>query len=806
MTPRRPLRRALSALVAITLLCSSASSAWAIGLMIPNDRGERPFDVESHRVQVTINNTAAVTTIEQVFKNQTNRPLEATFVFPIPEGATVSDFSLWIEGEKTKGAVLEKDEARAIYESIVRRVEDPGLIEYIDGKIFQASIFPIPAGGTQKMEIKFGQVLQKRGGLYRYHYPLSVGGEYVTAKTEKDFTLSVKASGPVPITTLYSPTHAISTHRESDREVTLGTEEMYASLDRDFELYVGHSEQDIGLSLLTHDPDGDGGEEGYFMLALAPGIENEAHDEIGQTFTFVMDTSGSMAGEKIEQAKKTLKFCLERLRPQDTFNVVLFSTVVEKLFDDPVSADRVNIRQGLEFVRDLKPAGGTAIGPAVETVFEQTTRADQPHQVIFVTDGIPTIGQIEASDILEILRSERETHKARLFTFGVGFDVNAPLLDGMASETRGRSDYIKPGEALEEAVAALYARISAPVLTDIELDLGQARVYDMYPSPIPDLFKGDQIVLFGRYRQGFGSSIRVTGQLGGEQREYKFGEDEEEASGSATAGREGGASAAAPWLDETYSEPLEFLPKLWATRKVGFLLAQIRMNGDQEELKTEVIRLAKKFGLVTPYTSYLAVDDSELERAAPPRSDGVMTFQGGGERGGGGGMAKPRTISSGKKVKVKSSLSSGKKVKMSKGKGVQPRPDIDIAARGAKRREAFAESFGGFSEAVGEESVAASEATREYKESEQVRDESGSTRRWIAGKTFDLNEEGVWVEEGVEDIAAAHIERVEAYSGRYFELLRAHRELGKFLKLGERLVVRLEGETYRFVEADTSGE
>ena len=804
MTPHRPLRRALSALVAITLLCSSASSAWAIGLMIPNDRSERPFDVESHRVQVTINNTAAVTTIEQVFKNQTDRPLEATFVFPIPEGATVSDFSLWIEGKKTKGAVLEKDEARAIYESIVRRVEDPGLIEYIDGKIFQASIFPIPAGGTQKMEIKFGQVLQKRGGLYRYHYPLSVGGEYVTAKTEKDFTLSVKASGPVPITTLYSPTHAISTHRESDKEVTLGTEEMYASLDRDFELYVGHSEQDIGLSLLTHDPDGDGGEEGYFMLALAPGIKAEAHDEIGQTFTFVMDTSGSMAGEKIEQARETLKFCLERLKPQDTFNVVLFSTVVEKLFEDPVSANRVNVQQGLKFVKDLKPAGGTAIGPAVETVFEQTTRADQPHQVIFVTDGIPTIGLVEASDILELLGSEKEAHKARLFTFGVGFDVNAPLLDKMASETRGRSDYIKPGEALEEAVAALYARISAPVLTDIELDLGQARVYDMYPSPIPDLFKGDQIVLFGRYRQGFGSSIRVTGQLGGEQREYKFGEDEEEASGSATAGREGGASAAAPWLDETYSEPLEFLPKLWATRKVGFLLAQIRMNGDQEELKAEVIRLAKTFGLVTPYTSYLAVDDSELERAAPPRStrgdqdESSITFHGGGERGGGRGVAKPRVTSSRKKSKVK--------VKMSKGGGVEPQPKPDLAAQGAKRREAFAESFGGFSEEVGEESVAASEATREYKESEQVRDESGSTRRWIAGKTFDLNEEGVWVEEGVEEISAEHIERVEAYSERYFELLRAHRELGKFLKLGERVVVSLEGETYRFVEADTSGE
>ncbi len=764
---------ALTLCASALLLIASTSSASAIGLMLPKDTDVRPFDVESHRVEVTINNTAAVTTIEQVFRNHTSRPMEATFVFPIPEGATVSDFSLWINGKKTSGAVLEKDEARAIYESIVRRVEDPGLIEYLDGTLFRASIFPIPAGGTQKLEIKFGQVLEKSGGLYRYHYPLSVGQDYVTAKTEKDFTLTAKVNGPIPITTVYSPSHKISTHRKSDTEVVLGTEEMYATLDRDFELYLGHSNQDIGLNIMTHDPDGDGAEDGYFMLALAPRVEVAAHEEIGQTFTFVMDTSGSMAGDKIEQARETLEFCLKRLRPQDTFNVIRFSTDVEALFDHPVEATSRHIDMGVAFAEALSPAGGTAIGPAMERVFEQKTRKDQPHQVIFVTDGIPTVGETEPGEILEMVRARHG--KTRIFAFGVGYDVNTSLLDGMAASARGRSDYVKPNEELESAVSALYTRISSPVLTDIKIDFGDARIYDMYPTPIPDLFRGDQVVLFGRFRSGFSSPITVTGMAGLEEKSYTFGKKK----GSKRTGKR----VTTPSAD--YEAPMEFLPKLWATRKVGYLLEQIRLNGEQDELKDEVIRLAKTFGLVTPYTSYLAVDDSEfdnrrfddrrpVEPDMEPAEDQLMdstTSSGEGRIGGGRGWG------FGKKRRAHKSSNK----------------DAPAARAPAKQ-----EAFKGFGNDVGEESVAASEATRDYKETERIGLDDGQiSRQWIAGRTFEWTD-GYWVEDGLSATGKKVVE-VEAYSTKYFDLLKKHRELGKALKLGPQLVIELDGVTYRFV-------
>lgn len=747
------------------------AQASAIGLIIPNRSGVRPFDVESHRVEVTITNNAAVTKVTQVFKNNSNRPLEGKFVFPLPRGATVSDFSLWINGKKTKGAVLDKKQARQMYESIVRRTRDPGLVEYMDGRLFQASIFPIPAGGTQKLELKFAQVLTRRGGLYRYSYPVAAGSEYVTAKTDKDFTLTVNVQSPIPITTAYSPTHKVSLQRNGAKKLLVGTEEFGAELDKDFELYVGYSKSNIGMNVMTWDPDGDGGADPYFMMAIAPRVDSKAHDEIGQTYTFVMDTSGSMNGDKIEQARKTLDYCLKHLKAQDHFNVVRFSTGVETLFDAPVEATDDAKKRGVAFANGLQAAGGTAISAALEKALAQEPAAGQPHQIIFVTDGIPTVGETRAPTILQDARDKLGRHD-RLFTFGVGFDVNTRLLDGLASDGRGRSDYVKPGSSMEDAVSALYDRISAPVLSDIQIDYGGAKAYDVYPNPTPDLFQGDQIVLFGRYKKSFKKAIQIKGKTAGQPKKYSFG---------------GGDDGAKKDEDATEYDttPLEFIPKLWATRKVGFLLEQIRLNGENKELKEEVVRLAKKFGLVTPYTSYLAVDDSELQqrnnrnnqvqrrdfRRRPQLDQDLGSANSFGVQGhsrGGGGEAGSTAD--------------------------ETAPPPRTRHHRSRPKKSAKDSFSGFGKATGQGAVAASEATRELKEAERVAEESESTRQWVGGKTFALTK-GVWVEEGLK--ADAKATKVTMYSTKYFALVRKHPELGKIAKLGDKVLVKLGGTVYR---------
>lgn len=737
------MKNVLAALTLAVIAMASAPAA-AIGLLIPNDQSVAPFAVESHRATVVITNNAAVTTVEQVFRNNTDRPMEAVFVFPIPEGGTVSDFNLWIEGKKTPGAVLEKDEARRIYESIVRRVRDPGLVEYIDGKLFRASIFPIPPRGTQKLEIKFGQVLEPRGGLYRYRYPLAAGKDYVTAKTNQDFTLTATVNSSIPITTVYSPSHKIDTLRKKPGLVSAGVEELQASLDRDFDLFLGYSEKDIGVNLMTHDPDADGEENGYFMLAIAPKVDAAAAQEIGQTFTFVMDTSGSMAGEKIEQARETLAFCIQRLKPQDHFNVVRFSTDVESLYPNPKPATKEAIKEATAFARAIEPAGGTAIEPALAAALKQQLPANKPHQIIFVTDGLPTVGTTGNAAILASVDASKPKN-TRIFTFGVGFTVNTMLLDAIADKGRGRSDYVKPEESMEEAVAALYTRISSPVLTDITVEYGGARVYDVYPAQMPDLFRGDQLVLFGRQRSDFNKPIVVRGRVGSETREFTYG---------------GGSGAKALALDEKSSAPLEFMPKLWATRKVGFLLDQIRLNGRQPELETEVITLAKKFGLVTPYTSYLAVDDSEFQNGpqipteVQPRDE---TFGGGGR--GDGAMNAPMAAQA-------------------------PRREAEEKARAFKDFEADS----------GEGAVAAAEATRDYKESNTVKG-NATSRQFVANRSFEWKA-NAWVQEGVDATKATEI---KAFSKEYFELLKKHPELKAVMKLGDRVVVRVDKKSYRIV-------
>lgn len=751
------------------------TDAHALGLLIPKNTKVRPFDVESHRVNVTITNTAALTKITQVFRNHTNGPMEATFVFPIPEGATVSNFSLWINGKKTPGAVLEKKQARRIYESIVRRVQDPGLVEYMDGKLFRAQIFPIPAKGTQKLEIQFGQVLKKQGSMYRYSYPLRVGKDYVTAKTQKDFTLTAKIHTPIPLTTVYSPSHKVSLHRKNKQEMVLGTEKMYAKLDQDFELFFGMSKKDIGLNVMTHDTDGDGGENGYFMMALAPRVDVAAHQEIGQTFTFVMDTSGSMAGPKMDQARKTLAYCLSRLKPQDHFNVIRFSTDVEALHNKPVAATADAKKKAIAFAKELQPAGGTAIEPALKLAVGQKVPKHQPHQVIFVTDGIPTVGQTDPAQILKMIKTKRNV-KTRLFTFGVGYDVNTNLLDGIAAASRGRADYVKPTENMETAVAALYTRISSPVLTNIKLNFNGARIYDMYPKQLPDLFRGDQIVIFGRYRGNFAKKISVSGQAGTEAKVYNFG------------GNKASASKAKSRIkpDESFLKPLEFLPKLWATRKVGYLLEQIRLNGEQKELKTEVIRLAKKFGLVTPYTSYLAVDDSEFQQPTPtqptPRPDRPTdTFMRGQTQG----------VEESKNEDASNKRSSRTRTKRRvKAKKLDLKNSAPAAAQ---------ESFKDFSASSGKGAVDASLRTREYKEKATVTSERQISRRYIAGRTFIL-QKGYWVQNGVKT-SGKKVVVVEAYSTKFFNLLRKHRELRSIAKLGQRIYVKLDGRIYKIVPA-----
>lgn len=716
-------------------------------MLVPTDRGLPPLAIKSHTVNMNITDQAGVTRIEQVFVNHTDRQLEATFYFPVPPGATVSDFSLWINGRKTKGAVLEKDKARAIYEGIVRRTEDPGLIEYMDGSIFQARIFPVPARGEQKVEIAFAQVLDKSGSVRRMLYPLKTGRQ--AARLMQEFTLVAKVSSRAAIKTVYSPSHKIAVKRTSDHEVTVSMEETGADLERDFLLYMSTDDDDIGMTVLSHDADGAGGDDGHFMMVLTPTLEVDEAKLPGNALTFVIDTSGSMAGEKMDQARDALRHCLNKLRPQDTFNVIRFSTDVESLFAAPSPADRDAIKKGLAFVDQMEAAGGTSIDDALTEALKARPGDGRGHMVIFMTDGRPTVGETDVAQIIKNV-DQRNGAKARVFTFGVGFEVNTTLLDSVAREQRGVADYVRPNEDIEVKVSALYNKIAYPVMTNLSIDYGGARVYDVYPRQMPDLFRGGQVVVLGRNRTALPSTLKLSGQYAGRAVTLTFGEE-----------------ARGPVGDDA-SKAHDFIPRIWATRKVGYLLDAIRAQGEQAELRDEVIRLARKYGLVTPYTSYLAVDDSELEPQPrpprPPRREPWVEgdVMDGSASGGGRGMRDAPAAAARPKVAEKSRRDSRRR-----------------ESTLAKRKALEAES--------GEDAVESSLATEELKKAESQSDAGSLRTRFVDGRLF-VFQGGVWRQDGVTGAPAV---RVKSMSAAYFALLKARPEVRGYLALGQRVILKV---------------
>jgi len=584
-------RTLLIGLVALLGAASVASTASAHGVLIPRDVNLGPLSVKYQRVTIDVKEGTSVTKVEQVFVNHTRRPLEATYLFPVPEGAAITDFRLMINGKMQRGEVLEKGKAERIYTDIVRRVKDPGIVDWMKPTLFRTRVFPVPPGGEQKFSMTYSQTLPFSSGTYKLSYPLRTAAQKAM-RTLQDFTLTVNIKHSVPIKSVYSPTHRVAVSRKGDHKAIIGFEGDRVALDKDFLLYFGVSSKRVGMSLLTHRKPG---EPGYFLLTAAPKNTFDTREIQGKAITFVLDTSGSMNGKKLDHAKKALIWSLRKLGSDDRFNVVRFSSDVEGLSPSLLTANKNNIARAISFVKGFEAAGGTAIDDALRAAFKVDSGKKTRHMVVFITDGKPTIGETNIKQILGNAKAAN-TRQARVFPFGVGEQINAHLLDKLASTHHGTTEYVKPNEDIEVAIGSLYNKIAYPVLSDVGLDLRGARAFAMLPKAPDDLFKGQQILVVGRYRGNGNKLVRLTGNLGAAAQSYDFEGD-----------------------FPTQNEDNAFIAQLWAYRQVGFLLDQVRLNGETAELKQEIIQLAKKFGIVTPYTSYLVVEDQPIRVGPRPR-------------------------------------------------------------------------------------------------------------------------------------------------------------------------------------------
>jgi len=554
--------------------------------IMPTRPAHSPITLERQQVTASIDEQVARTTIEQVFHNPNSRQVEGTFLFPVPKGAQLDGFTLQINGQRKEAELLASGKAQKIYEDIVRSMKDPGLLQYAGRDLYKIRIFPFPARGNRTITLSYTQVLKSDSGIISYSAPLSAGRHSSTPP--KSMSLEVQLRTKRDLKSIWSPSHDVNIKRQG-RSADIAFKLTNENSKSDFQLLYSADDSEVGASLLTHRI---GDQDGYFLLLLSPGSVTKKDTVMPKDVTFVLDTSGSMAGEKIKQARKALAFCVENLNPEDRFEILRFATEVEPLFDGLAKANRQNRTRAERFIDDMKPIGSTAIDDALQQALSlRPDDSGRPYVVIFLTDGRPTIGVTREDEIVaNVIRNN--SNLTRIFTFGLGTDVNTHLLDRITGETRAFSQYVLPNEDLEVKLSSFFTRIKNPAMSDLKLAFpDEVRTSKSYPRDVPDLFKGDQLMVIGRYRGNAKGTLRLTGIVNGGKQSKDFEVKFPKRSGKHS-----------------------FLPRLWATRRVGYLLDELRIHGQNPELKQEVTQLARQYGIVTPYTAYLIVEDERRQR------------------------------------------------------------------------------------------------------------------------------------------------------------------------------------------------
>lgn len=495
---------------------------------------------------------------------------EGRIVFPVPSGSSVTDLVLSGGPETLEGKLLDADDATRIYEDIVRRLIDPALLRSLEGDLYEVRAFPVPAGETRQVSFTVTTPLLAEGEQAVVEVPWSrMSPRPATGQVNVDVDV------PWEVRSALAPGFDMDEERIADGEIGLGWESPSSwSPDTNFRLYLSGGEGLIDTRLL---PFREEAEDGYFSLLFSPIIELD--ESVARDVVLVLDRSGSMEGDKMEQAITAAEYVLSNLGPDDRFAVVDFSRYVRTADAELRPAE--DAQMGIDYVRGLAAGGNTNISGALERGMEFLD-GERPGTVIFLTDGLATVGIESADGILEV--AERAApDRTQLFAFGVGYDVDTMLLDALANTFTGNSYYVSPEERIDTEVARLWEQVSTPVLTDVSIGIEGVDTWDLAPAEIPGIFAGNQTLLTGRYDGSGEASVTVTGNSAQGPETFVY-------------------DVMFPERDE--SDPT--IAQLWGQRRVSDLLTELRLEGARDSLIEEIVDVANQFGIVTPYTAYLA--------------------------------------------------------------------------------------------------------------------------------------------------------------------------------------------------------
>lgn len=563
--------------------------------------------IQRHHMKINIKNQLTTTKVDQIFVNPNDFEVNGMYIFPVPDDAVISKFALSIDGELVNGELLSQEQAHRIYRDSARYGGNRAILEHLGTRAYVAKVPGIPAYGERRVQFAYSQIISTDSDLTKYTYPLSlaksasglIGNLHIEMEIESDDALRA----------MHSPSHEVTIDRKNDHHVHVSYEGTDVDPDDDFLCYYAVSDENFGITLLTHRADEK--EDGYFMLLVSPKYEVKQTEIIEKDFIFVLDRSGSMSGRKVEQAKEALRFCVENLNQGDQFNLILFNEDITSLTDrlsrgeewfggerwpdsTLLSNKLIDVKNGREkafaFIDGIEGRGMTNINDALLTALAENPDPNRPRIIVFLTDGRPTVGVTNAARILENV-AKANKNQSRIFVFGVGYDVNDHLLDKMAADNGGTRNYVTPNEDIEDAVSSLFRKMNEPVLVDVGIIFGQIRTKEITPKNLPDLFREEQLTILGRY-EGHGDTIlKLRGIIGSEQHEFS---------------------------KEVHFSELEtdndFLPHLWAQGRIAELVDQAALGDKSDELYKEIKRLSKKYGIPTPYTSFVDADDGSLQK------------------------------------------------------------------------------------------------------------------------------------------------------------------------------------------------
>ncbi len=580
-------RRLAVLLAGLVLTVASGQAVRASGLLIADGGLGGVLKIEQHDVSVVINNGIAVTTVHQVFRNTEQRVVEALYTFPVPAGASVSNFRMMIGGREMTGEVVEKKRAREIYNSYKAVKRDPGLLEQTDFRTFELRIFPIAAGAEQEIWLTWQQQLDFEHDTATYVYPLATTTRPgIDAKVHGRFSMTVDVKSEIPVQKLFSTSHAeefvITKHSPEYVRASLETAE--GSLERDVVMGFDIERPRTGIDLIASKQ---AGTDGYFLMTMTAGTELE-QSAGGMDYIFLVDISGSMASdEKLVQSRSTVESFLDALSDEDRFEVMTFSTEPQLHFSAMTAVTEAARASARQFLASKMARGGTVLRPALQTAYKYRN-ADRALNVVLLSDGMTEAK--EQSELVQLIAQAPQG--VRVFCVGIGNEVNRPLLKQMAEGAGGLAAFVSQEDDFARQAKLFRRKLTRPAAIDVKIAIEGGEVYDVTPRELPDLFHGAPLRIYGRYRKSGAAKLSVSATILGQPMNQTL-------------------DVELPEQDDRNPE----IERMWAYEQVQQKMDEIRRSGETPQLAADIVSLCEGYSIVSEYASFLVLEnDSEFQR------------------------------------------------------------------------------------------------------------------------------------------------------------------------------------------------